>query len=213
MKKMIMIYVLVMLCFAVTTVSAAPLDDVAMAAELCQAQSLDNMKDGVYAIPEKILNTYFGKMAQTNHQVKDAKISILGNDKMLVTINSAGVGELRLTCAIKEFHYDNDNALLELYIEKKEVVGSSVVSWLLNNISLAFLTDIYGNPMKGMESRIRGNSLDINLKPFATSLFNNGIGQSVMDKLVISKATTEPGVIYIHTNCAISILPPENKVN
>lgn len=213
MKKIIMIYIVMMLCLHIAVAGAEPVDEAAMTAELCQAQSLANMKLGRYAIPEKVLNTYFSTIAQENPKVKDATISVLAKDKILVTINAEGVGVLRLTCAIKDFHYDRDNALLELYIEKKEIVGSSVTSWFLNKMSLGFLTNIYGNPLKDMDSKIKGNSLGINLKPFATSLFKNGIGQSVVDMLVISKATTEPGIIYLHTNFAVNILTPENKVN
>lgn len=213
MKKIIMIYVVMMLCFNIGVAGAEPVDEGAMTAELCQAQSLTNMKLGMYAIPEKVLNTYFSAIAEGNPKVKDANISVLAKNKILVTINAEGVGVLRLTCAIKEFHYDRDNALLELYIEKKEIVGSSVTSWFLNKMSLGFLTNIYGNPLQEMDSKIKGNSLGINLKPFATSLFANGIGQSVIDMLVISKATTEPGIIYLHTNFAVNILTMENQVN
>lgn len=211
-KKIIMIYLFVILCFTMGVAGAEPIDEGAMTAELCQSQSLENMKLGMYAIPEKVLNTYFSSVAEGNPKVKEASLSVLTKDKILVTINAEGVGVLRLTCAIKEFHYDRDNALLELYIEKKEIVGSSVTSWFLNKMSLGFLTNIYGNPLKDMDSKIKGNTLDINLKPFATSLFKNGIGQSVGDLLVISKVTTEPGTIYLHTNFGISILTPENKV-
>ena len=211
-KKIIVIYLFVILCFTTGVAGAEPVDEGAMTAELCQAQSLENMKLGMYAIPEKVLNTYFSAIAESNPKVKDANLSVLAKDKILVTINAEGVGVIRLTCAIKEFHYDRDNALLELYIEKKEIVGSSVTSWFLNKMSLGFLTNIYGNPLQEMDSKIHGNSLGINLKPFATSLFKNGIGQSVIEMLVISKATTEPGIIYLHTNFAVNILTPENKV-
>lgn len=213
MKKIIMIYVFVILCFNIAVAGAEPVDEGLMTAELCQAQSLGNMKLGMYAIPEKVLNTYFSAIAEGNPKVKDANISVLAKDKILVTINAEGVGVLRLTCVIKEFHYDRDNALLELYIQKKEIVGSSLTSWFLNKMSLGLLTNIYGNPLQDMDSKIKGNSLGINLKPFASSLFKNGIGQSVIDMLVISKATTEPGIIYLHTNFAVNILTPENKVN
>lgn len=211
MKKIIMIYLMVMLFFTTNLASAEPIDEAAMKAEICAAQSLPNMKIGIYAIPEKVLNTYFSNIAKTNPKVKEAEINVLSKDKLLVTVNADGVGVLRLTCAIKELHFDKENALLELYIEKKEMVGSSVGSWFLNKMSFGLLTDIYGNPLKDVDSKIKGNTLDINLKPFATSLFKQGIGQSVVDMIVISKATTETGVIYIHTNLAVNILAPEIK--
>lgn len=213
MKKIIMIWVVVLLCFSAGVAGAEPIDEAAMATELYQAQSLANIKNGVYGIPEKVLNTYFSNIALSNPKVKEANLSVLDKDKIVITINAEGVGVLRLTCAIKEFHYDKDNAVLELYIAKKELVGSGIASWFLNKMSVGMITSIYGNPLQDLDSKIKGNTLDINLKPFANSLFKNGIGQSVIDMLVISKATTEQGVIYIHTNVAVNLLTPENMVN
>lgn len=75
-------------------------------------------------------------------------------------------------------------------------------------MSLGLITSIYGNPLDGnVESKVKGNTVDIDLKPFAASLFKSGVGQGIGDLLVISKITTDPGVIYMHTNCAISLLP------
>lgn len=213
MKKKIIIWVVVLLCFSAGVAGAEPIDEAAMATELYQAQSLANIKNGVYGIPEKVLNTYFSNIALSNPKVKEANLSVLDKDKIVITINAEGVGVLRLTCAIKEFHYDKDNAVLELYIAKKELVGSGIASWFLNKMSVGMITSIYGNPLQDLDSKIKGNTLDINLKPFANSLFKNGIGQSVIDMLVISKATTEQGVIYIHTNVAVNLLTPENMVN
>jgi hypothetical protein len=210
-KKMLMICLFLLLLYSGNAVGAEAIDEVAMTTELCQAQTLVNMKVGRYAIPENVLNTYFSAIAKSNPKVKEATLHVLDKDKILVTIDAEGVGALRLTCAIKELHFDRDNALLELYIEKKELVGSSVTSWFLNKMSMGWLTNIYGNPLQDMDSKIQGNRLAINLKPFAASLFNNGIGQSVVEQLVISKATTESGIIYLHTNCAVSILGAENK--
>ncbi|MDF2570105.1 MAG: hypothetical protein K0R55_1709 [Sporomusa sp.] len=204
MRKFLIIYTLAIFHLITSPALAAPSNEVTIANELSQSQSIKNMSDGVYAIPEKVLNNYFSSISQSNPKIKEASISILGNNKVMLTVNADSVGVLRLTCAIKEFHYDKDKATLELCIEKKEIVGHSVKSWLLNNMSLGLITSVYGNPLTG--SKVNGNTIDIDLKPFTSSLFKNGVGQSIGDLLVISKITTDTGVMYMHTNCAISII-------
>ena len=208
MRKILILCMLAILCFATLPVMAESIDDAALASELCQSQTIGNMNVGVYTIPEKILNTYFATIAGSNPKIKEATISILGNNKIMLKVKADSVGVLHLTCAIKEFHFDKDRATLELYIEKKELLGHSIKSWFLNNMSLGLITSIYGNPLDGnVESKVKGNTVDIDLKPFAASLFKSGVGQGIGDLLVISKITTDPGVIYMHTNCAISLLP------
>lgn len=209
MRKILVSYLLLTMCFLTSIAGAEPLDQSAMTREICQAQSLENMKVGMYAIPEKVLNTYFSDIANNNPKVKEATISVLSDNKLILRIDVAGIGVLRLTCKIKEFHYDKENALLELYIEKKEIVGQSIASFFLNQMSLGFLTSVYGNPLHGTDSKIKGNVINIDLKPFASSLFKNGIGESIFDRIAISKASTDTGVIYLHTNCSINILTPK----
>jgi len=212
MKKIIMLCLLFTFCFMTSIVGAEAVDDSVMATELYQAQSLSNLKVGKYAIPENVLNHYFSAVASQNPKVKNASISIGEKDKLVLTTEVDGIGVLRITCTIKELHFDKENAILELHIDKKELVGQGLASWLLNNISLSVLTEVYGNPLSGTDSTIKGNTLAINLKPFASSLFNSGIGRSIADQIVISKASTEPGLLYLHTNCAISILLPDTKM-
>ncbi|MBP2663815.1 MAG: hypothetical protein H6Q71_1763, partial [Firmicutes bacterium] len=83
-----------------------------------------------------------------------------------------------------------------------------IASWFMNQMSLGFITDIYGNPLAqaNIESKVNGNTVDINLKPFATSLFTTGIGQTIGDQLVLSNVTTDDKTIYLHTNVALSLI-------
>lgn len=208
MKKTLILFMLAIFCLTVSTARAIPAADAAIAKELYQSQSIPNMSIGVYAIPEKILNTYFSAIAAANPKIKAATLRVLDNNKIMLTINADGVGTLHLTCAVKEFHYDKATATLELYIEKKEIVGHAIKSWFFNTMSLGLITSVYGNPLDGnVDSKIKGNTIDIDLQPFAAGLFNDGLGQSIGDMLIISRVTTATGIIYLHTNCALSLIP------
>ncbi|TWH46462.1 hypothetical protein [Sporomusa sp. KB1] len=200
------LYVACIFIFLLTlTVSAEPLN---IAAELSNAQSLQNMQTGIYAISEEVLNTYFADIAANNPKVKNATIAILKNNKIILTTTIEKTGTIRLICTIKEFYFDKDNALLKMHIDKKELLGSSITSWFMNQMSLGFITDLYGNPLAqaNINSKVNGNTIDIDLKPFATSLFTTGIGQTIGDQLIISNVTTEDKILYLHTNLAVTLL-------
>jgi len=179
-----------------------------LASGLFQAQTMENMQAGVYVIPEDALNAYFAENIANNPKVKDSTVNIYKNNKFTLTTTVEKTGKIRLHCTITEFHFDKDNALIRLHIDKKELLGHSIKSWLFNQMSLGFITDIYGNPLKqaNIESKVNGNTVDINLKPFAAGLFATGIGQAIGDQLSISDVTTEDKAIYLHTNLAISLL-------
>ena len=176
--------------------------------ELFQAQSIANMQTGIYAIPEEVLNAYFAETIANNPKIKDSTISIHKNNKITLTTTVEKTGTIRLNCTIKQFYFDKDNALLKLHVDKKELLGSSIASWFMNQMSLGFITDIYGNPLAqaNIESKVNGNTVDINLKPFAASLFTTGIGQTIGDQLVLSNVTTDDKTIYLHTNVALSLI-------
>ena len=179
-----------------------------LATGLFQAQTLENIQAGIYVIPEAALNTYFAEAIANNPKIKDSNVNIHKNNKFTLTTTVEKTGKIRLYCTIKEFHFDKDNALVRLHIDKKELLGHSIKSWFFNQMSLGFITDIYGNPLAqaNLDSKVNGNTVDINLKPFAASLFTTGVGQVVGDQLVISDVTTEDKAIYLHTNLAISLM-------
>jgi hypothetical protein len=176
--------------------------------ELFQAQTLENMQAGIYVIPEEVLNAYFAENIASNPKVKDSTINIHKDNKFTLTTTVEKTGTIRLNCTIKQFHFDKDNALLRLHIDKKELIGHSITSWFFNQMSLGFITDLYGNPLKqaNIDSKVNGNTIDLNLKPFAASLFTTGIGQAFGDQLVITNVTTDDKAIYLHTNLAISLM-------
>ena len=178
--------------------------------ELFQAQSIQNMQNGSYAIPEEVLNAYFTATIANNPKIKESTISVHKNNKITLTTTVEKTGTIRLNCTIKQFHFDKDNALLKLHIDKKELLGNSIASWFMNQMSLGFITDLYGNPLAqaNIDNKVNGNTVDINLKPFATSLFTTGIGQAIGDQLIISGVTTDDKTIYLHTNLAITIVKP-----
>jgi hypothetical protein len=177
-------------------------------AGLFQAQTIENMQAGIYVIPEDTLNAYFAENIANNPKIKDSAVNIHPNNKFTLTTTVEKTGKIRLQCTIKEFRFDKDNALIRLHIDKKELVGHSIKSWFFNQMSLGFLADIYGNPLvqANIDSKVNGNTVDINLKPFAASLFTTGISQAIGDQLTISNVTTEDKAIYLHTNVVVSLL-------
>lgn len=207
MRRVIGLFILLYCAFAFV-VSAAPLDMAAVASELGKVQAGENMKIGVYAVPETVINAYFAAIAADNPQIKDSAIAIHNNNKIIITTTAEKVGTIRLTCTIKQFHFDQNTAALRLHIDKKELLGHSIASWFINQMSVGFITELYGNPLAqaNIGSKVDGNTVDIDLEPFAAGLFKTGIGQSLGSAFEIAGVTTDNGVLYLHTNISVSVL-------
>ncbi|SDF71766.1 hypothetical protein [Sporomusa acidovorans] len=204
MKRIAWLCFLLLFSFAMV-VSAETTD---MTGELFRAQTISNMQTGIYAIPEETINSYFNTYIADNPKIKASNLAIQANNKIVLTTTVANAGTIRVHCTVKQFHFDKDNAFLTLHIDKKELLGHSIASWFMNQMSLGFLADIYGNPLAqaNIDSKVHGNTVDINLKPFAQSLFSTGIGQAIGDQLMVSNVTTDEKIIYLHTNLALSLL-------
>ncbi|HWR40209.1 MAG TPA: hypothetical protein VN611_11990 [Patescibacteria group bacterium] len=208
MIRQILITCFVVFCW-LTPCVAAPVD-AALAAELCQAQSLDRMKDGVFVIPETAMNDYFTAAIQDHPKIQEAHINVLEKNRLRIRVKVEGEDPVQLTCAIRELHYDKDRASLELDIVRKEIIGRPITSWMMNQVSWGFIVDIFGNPLNktDVQSKVRGNHLSIDLKPLTAELFHGSVGARLGDLLVISQATTEPGLLYLHTNLGLGLLMP-----
>lgn len=195
------------LCVMVMPVFADPVDQSALAVQLYQAQTLTNTQKGIYAIPEQVLNTYFSSLTQDNPKVKSADVSLPGGGVVQLHVDLANIGAVKLTCSIKELHYDKDKAELVLHIDKKEVVGNGMMSWIANHIDLGTIAKVYGNPLTG--GKIEGNTVSMDLKPFTAALFqHDGLLQSAADVLVVSQAKADQGMLYLYTNFAIGVVNP-----
>jgi hypothetical protein len=210
MIKKIAGFIAILVFLMMAPAAAESADETALASELLQTQSLENMQLGIYALPEKILNTYFTAIASDNPKVKKAVLEVLDSNRIRIDLTAEDIGELRFTCAIKEMHYDKDKAFLELYIQKKEIVGRPIMSWFVDHMSLGLLTSIYGSPADGktINGKVTGNTIYLDLKPFTSTLFKDGIIRSLGDALLVSKATTDAGMVYIYTNLSVSIIKP-----
>lgn len=204
MKRVL--YFCLLLMYLVVPLASAETADTTTA--LFQAQTLENMQAGIYVIPEEVLNSYFAANVANNPKIKESIVNVHKDNKFTLTTTVEKTGTIRLNCTIKQFHFDKDNAIIKLHIDKKELVGQGLKSWLFNQLSLGFIADIYGNPLKqaNIDSKVNGNTVDINLKPFASSLFTTGIGQAIGDQLVISDVTTEDKAIILHTNLSIALM-------
>ncbi|MBP2652290.1 MAG: hypothetical protein H6Q74_3115 [Firmicutes bacterium] len=197
MKKIV---ALLLALFWALPVMAAPPEEasVAMVQTIWQAQTIDGLKDGVWVIPEAVLNDYFVAQADGD-KLKNPVLKLLGDNKLYVAFDSS-MGRVGLTCEVKEFVHNQTQSYAEVYIRKKEVAGKPFVSWMLKFIPMGALADLYGNPMKDMkqvDAKFAGNTLKINFRPLVEkSLLNTELGREVE----ISGMAIHEGALELHTN-------------
>ena len=166
--------------------------------EMWKAQTMDGLTDGVWVIPEVVLNDYFTSSVQ-NDKVKNPKLKLLDKNKMYITFDSS-MGRVGLTCEIKQFVHNQTESYVEVYIREKKLMDKPMLSWMLKFVSIGAIADLYGNPLKdvkAVDAKFSGNTLKVNFRPLVEkTLLNSDIGR----KIDINSITTREGMLELHTN-------------
>lgn len=173
-------------------------DPKALLQTVWKAQTIEELNNGVWILPEEALNQYFSSIAISDN-VRNPNLRLLGDNRMLLAFDSK-VGRVRLTCEVKQFVHNQTESYAEVFVRKKEVVDKPFISWMLKYISLGAIADLYGNPLKEtkqVNARFNGNTLTINFRPIVEkSLLNHSFGKQIE----ISRITIREGAILLHTN-------------
>lgn len=197
MKKLFYLFIVFLLSIPASTESASP-DSQAFLQTIWKAQTIEGLDQGIWVIPEDAINQYFVRQAEQGN-VKNPVLNLTGENRMLVAFDSQW-GKVALTCEIKRFVHNQTESYAEVYVQKKEIAGKPIITWMLNYISIGAIADLYGNPLKDIrqvDARISGNTLKINFRPLVErSLLNNDFGK----KIEINEITTRKGALELHTN-------------
>jgi len=163
-----------------------------------KAQTIDGLSNGLWVIPEVVLNEYFANSLH-NDKVKNPKLKLLDDNRMYITFDSS-LGRVALTGEIKQFVHNQTDSYIEVYIREKKLADKPFLSWMLKFVSLGAIADLYGNPQKDVKqvnANISGNTLKVNFRPLVeNSLLKNDIGR----KIDINSVTTRAGMLELHTN-------------
>ncbi|WP_196594036.1 hypothetical protein [Pectinatus sottacetonis] len=171
------------------------------------AQTLDQLKDGVVAVPESAVNDYLQSLISNYPEFKSIKFAIHSNNKIEADIDTETSGMVDLQGTITQFVQNKDNSLMIVHIDKKELVGRPVTSWFFSRMSIGMLTKLFGNPLKdnqyGVVAAVDGNNITVNFKPFIDHSPLKEVtvmGNSMADIINIDSVTTGEKVLYLHTS-------------
>ena len=163
-----------------------------------KAQTMEGLNNGVWVIPEEILNNYFTSSLD-NDKVKNPKLKLLDNNRMYITFDSS-MGRVALTCEIKKFVHNQTESYVEVYIREKKLADKPLLSWMLKFVSLGAIADLYGNPLKDVtqvQAKFSGNTLKVNFRPLVEkTLLHSEMGR----RIDINSITTREGMLELHTN-------------
>lgn len=175
------------------------------------AQTLQQLKDGVVAVPQPLINEYLKSVLTDSDKIKSAQISIHPDNKLEANVDTVASGKVILSGTILQLVQNKDKSLMKVHIDKKELAGSPVTSWIFSRMSIGMLTKLFGNPLNdndyGIVTSADGNTLSVDFKDFiAKSQLNNAqfMGNKLIDAVNIDSVSTDEGVLYLHTSFNVS---------
>ena len=195
----IVIGLLLSLLFAFPVMAQpAPEETAALTQAIWKAQTMEGLNEGVWVIPEVVLNDYFTNSFD-NDKIKNPRLKLLDKNRMHITFESS-MGKVALSCEIKQFVHNQTQSYVEVYIRDKKLVDRPALSWMLKFVSLGAIADLYGNPLKDVkdvETKFSGNTLKVNFRPLVEKTFlSNEMGR----KIDINSITTQEEKLELHTN-------------
>jgi len=198
MYKIVICFLLSILLALPAMANPMPTEIGSLVQTIWKAQTIDGLSNGLWVIPEVVLNEYFANSLH-NDKVKNPKLKLLDDNRMYITFDSS-LGRVALTGEIKQFVHNQTDSYIEVYIREKKLADKPFLSWMLKFVSLGAIADLYGNPQKDVKqvnANISGNTLKVNFRPLVeNSLLKNDIGR----KIDINSVTTRAGMLELHTN-------------
>lgn len=171
------------------------------------AQTLEQIQDGVVAVPQSVVNNYLQSVLSDYPAIKSAEVSIHPDNRIEANIDTAKSGKVVLEGTITKFVQNKDTSSMTVHIDKKEMVDQPVTSWFFSNMSVGLLTKMFGNPLNdnkyGIKTDIDGNNITIDFKPFIEQSPLERVqvmGNSLVDAVNVDSVSTDEGILYLHTS-------------
>jgi hypothetical protein len=175
--------------------------------ETWDAQSFEQLENGVVAVPAQAINDYLVTVLPDYPDVKSVNVTIHPNNSVDLDINTQKTGRVFLQGTITRFVQNKDESTVSIMLTKHKLLDRPVASWFFSHMSLGMMTKLFGNPLKGNEanftSKFDGNQLTINFKPYidkSPMSTANVMDMPLTSLINIDSLTTDEGVVYLHTS-------------
>lgn len=174
--------------------------------ETWDAQTWEDLSSGVVTVPESAINDYLTTILPDYPAIRQAHISILPGNQIILELETPKNGRLLLKGTITRFVQNNRESSISIAVKQRKLLGKPLTSWVFAHISLGMLVKLFGNPLHTVQdsfpSRINGNVITINFRPYIdrSPLQTLSVyGLSPVDLFSIDSLSTEPGLIRLHT--------------
>ncbi|WP_182187920.1 hypothetical protein [Pectinatus frisingensis] len=171
------------------------------------SQTFSQLESGIVAVPQSVVDSYVQSAVTNYPDISSLEVLIHPDNLIEVNIDSKASGKVKLEGTITQFVQNKDISSMTVHIQKKELVGRPLTSWIFSRVSAGLLVKLFGNPLNGNEygitTDVDGNNLIINFKPFIdqSSLKDVTImGSSLVDAINIDSVSTQEGTLFLHTS-------------
>lgn len=175
--------------------------------ETWDAQTLDELMNGVVAIPQSAINDYLATQLTDYPDIRDVQLAVHPDNQIHLDLNTRKSGRISIDGAITRFVQNNDESQMSVAVGKRKLLDKPVTSWFFAHLSLSLLSRMFGNPLNSEQDKfvtqISGNTLNVNFKPYIDQSPLQGFsvaGFSLINLFSVDSLTTEEGTVYLHTS-------------
>ncbi|EAX48828.1 hypothetical protein TcarDRAFT_2517 [Thermosinus carboxydivorans Nor1] len=202
-----MLLVLLLLCRPVQAFGWLDPAAVATIKEFLNAQTLDQLRQGVVAVPEEVVNEYLAGALANFPGITEARVTILPDNKLRLAFTARQTGRVVVEGRIMKFVQNQDESQMVVAVGKRSLRDRPVASWLFSHLSLGALVKLFGNPLTGagdyFVARFDGNLLVVDFRPYIDQSPLRTVtfaGRSLVDLIAVDAVTTGSGVLYLHVS-------------
>jgi hypothetical protein len=188
---------------AVTDQIAAPIH------KLWDAQTLKNLTDGQFSIPDTFINELLAQRLNDHPDIQEVTVAAKSNNRLEIRVVTPTSKIITLEGTIEEFRHDKERSYLKFKLHKKSLSDRSITSWLFSNLSLGFLTKVFGNidTPENLHVSIKRNTITVDFHEAMRTRQGDQptlLGIPLPDVIRIHGAGAIEGAINIRTSLDVS---------
>jgi len=147
-------------------------------------ETLKEILDGKVFVADEIINTAIKNSLdkKSDSPVKEVKVTDRKNGKMYIDAVLENGQKIEIGGVIKNFTYKDDKALMVFRVQKHELPGHGISSWLFSMLSLSMVQQLTGTvnitDNLPVDIGVDGNTVSVD---FSEVLLNSVLGQKEVE--------------------------------
>ena len=180
--------------------------DAAILKKTWDKQSLENIIQGKFDVPDDAINAVLAQETTDNDQVKSLRITSRANGRLDIHADTQEYGGIDLSGTIDAFVHNGDTSYMTYTVKDKDLENhGGITGWMFSHLSVSMLQKLVGHIDFGddVTTKIHGNTVTVDcsqaLNQSELAQVSVG-GYSLLDALHIDGAVPHDGYVEFQTS-------------